>query len=218
MHFHMTILSLHLWDLCTLPAFVLAPPPSNLLRSSLRGYEHLLYIWSLVLFHLKQSHLLQEIAKTELKNLNNQKEHLQDEISDVKERSEKLEALYQEQEELLDKIFDGEYGSESENRLENILDQVGCESPLPVLNTTKVQFQHEQMRNRIVEANFKWRQAQLMVDYAYKQLDHAVSKWNEVSTLSERYECLSQCTSACTWTNGLCVVAFGERGAGLTLS
>ena len=33
------------------------------------------------------------------------------------------------------------------------------------------------MRNRIVEANFKWRQAQMMIDYAYKQLEYAVNKW-----------------------------------------
>ena len=39
------------------------------------------------------------------------------------------------------------------------------------------------MRNRIVEANFKWRQAQLMVDYSYKQLDLAVAKWVEVATV-----------------------------------
>ena len=54
------------------------------------------------------------------------------------------------------------YGSEEENRLEHALDQ------------------HEQMRHRIVEANFKWRQAQLMVDYAYKQLEYAVKKWLEI--------------------------------------
>ena len=44
-------------------------------------------------------------------------------------------------------------------------------------------FQLEEMRNRIVEANFKWRQAQLMVDYSYKQLDLAVAKWVEVATV-----------------------------------
>ena len=43
--------------------------------------------------------------------------------------------------------------------------------------------QIEEMRNRIVEANFKWRQAQLMVDYSYKQLDLAVAKWVEVATV-----------------------------------
>ena len=33
--------------------------------------------------------------------------------------------------------------------------------------------QHEVLRTRIVEANFKWKQAQLMVDYASKQLTEA---------------------------------------------
>ena len=37
--------------------------------------------------------------------------------------------------------------------------------------------QHEELRNRIVEANFTWKQAQLMVDYAFKQLSEAVKKW-----------------------------------------
>jgi len=37
------------------------------------------------------------------------------------------------------------------------------------------------MREKIVEANFKWRQAQLMVDYAYKQLQFGTKKWEEVA-------------------------------------
>ena len=57
------------------------------------------------------------------------------------------------------RIFGGEYGSVEENQLEELLDQ------------------HEELRNRIVEANFKWKQAQLMVDYAFKQLSEAVKKW-----------------------------------------
>ena len=43
--------------------------------------------------------------------------------------------------------------------------------------------QHEEMRNRIVEANFKWKQAQLMVDYAFKQLTEAVTKWSAVPNI-----------------------------------
>jgi hypothetical protein len=57
------------------------------------------------------------------------------------------------------RIFGGEYGSVEENQFEETLDQ------------------HEEMRNRIVEANFKWKQAQLMVDYAFKQMNEAVGKW-----------------------------------------
>ena len=52
--------------------------------------------------------------------------------------------------------------------------------------------QHEEMRNRIVEANFKWKQAQLMVDYAFKQFNESVSKWKSLTNidpgkLEERY-------------------------------
>ena len=63
------------------------------------------------------------------------------------------------------RIFGGEYGSVEENQLEESLDQ------------------HEEMRNRIVEANFKWKQAQLMVDYAFKQLNEAVSKWKALTNI-----------------------------------
>lgn len=83
--------------------------------------------------------------------------------------------MYAKQDELLKRIFGGEYGSAEENQLEELLDQ------------------HEELRNRIVEANFKWKQAQLMVDYASKQLTEAVSKWSAVpnidaSRLEEKYD------------------------------
>ena len=45
--------------------------------------------------------------------------------------------------------------------------------------------QHEEMRNRIVEANFKWKQAQMMIDYSYKQLEYAVNKWAGLQTISD---------------------------------
>ena len=82
--------------------------------------------------------------------------------------------MYAKQDELLKRIFGGEYGSSEENQLEELLDQ------------------HEELRNRIVEANFKWKQAQLMVDYASKQLTEAVTKWSAVpnidaSRLEEKY-------------------------------
>ena len=54
-----------------------------------------------------------------------------------------------------------------ENQLEEMLDQ------------------HEELRNRIVEANFKWKQAQLMVDYAYKQLNEAVGRWQALQGIEE---------------------------------
>jgi len=90
------------------------------------------------------------------------------------EQSTALHSLYSRQDQLLKRIFGGDYGSSEENVLEETLDQ------------------HEELRNRIVEANFKWKQAQLMVDYAFKQLTESVGKWQtlpeiDVSNLEERY-------------------------------
>ena len=57
----------------------------------------------------------------------------------------------------------------------------GTKCGVPVLE--ELLDQHEELRNRIVEANFKWKQAQLMVDYAFKQLNEAVSKWTAVPNI-----------------------------------
>merc|ERR1712141_926287 len=116
----------------------------------------------------------QEIATKELDSLKEQRNNVDNEIRELEEKAVALQELYNEQEQLLSQIFGGAYGSEEENRLESILDQT------------------EEMRNRIVEANFKWRQAQMMVDYAHKQLEYAVQKWKDIeeidaSQLEERY-------------------------------
>jgi len=116
----------------------------------------------------------EEIASKELNSLQEQKNNIENEIRELEEKAVALQELYNEQEQLLSQIFGGAYGSEEENRLESILDQT------------------EEMRNRIVEANFKWRQAQMMVDYAHKQLDFAVGKWKDIneidaSQLEDRY-------------------------------
>ena len=65
------------------------------------------------------------------------------------------------------RIFGGDYGSAEENQLEEKLDQ------------------DEELRNRIVEANFKWKQAQLMVDYGFKQLTEAVGRWEALQGIDE---------------------------------
>ncbi len=100
-----------------------------------------------------------------MKNLKEQQNNLENEIKQTEDKDKKLQALYAEQEELLSQIFGGAYGSEEENKLESQLDQ------------------YEELRNRIVEANFKWRQSQMMIDYAHKQLEFAVTKWAEIETI-----------------------------------
>jgi hypothetical protein len=94
-----------------------------------------------------------------------QQNNIENEIRELEYKAEALQDLYNEQEQLLSQIFGGAYGSEEENRLESILDQT------------------EEMRNRIVEANFKWRQAQMMVDYAHKQLEFSVQKWADIDNI-----------------------------------
>jgi len=115
-----------------------------------------------------------EIAKAELDNLEEQLAALTKDLADFDGQAKDLQALYTKQDELLGRIFGGDYGSLEENQYEQELDQ------------------HEEMRNRIVEANFKWKQSQLMVDYAYKQLKEAVKQWTllpsiDASKLEERY-------------------------------
>merc|ERR1712141_799701 len=116
----------------------------------------------------------QEIATKELDSLKEQRNNVDNELRECQYKYEQLQMLYTEQEDLLSQIFGGAYGSEEENRLESIFDQT------------------EEMRNRIIEANFKWRQAQMMVDYAHKQLEFAVQKWKDIDeidpgALEDRY-------------------------------
>ena len=57
--------------------------------------------------------------------------------------------------------------SAEENQLEESLDQ------------------HEELRNKIIAAKLKWKQAQLMVDYGGKQLNEAVERWQELEGIEE---------------------------------
>ncbi|XP_047739975.1 ninein [Hyalella azteca] len=107
----------------------------------------------------------QEMTEQELNACRKQKQQLHDEVIELERKAEKLQELYKQQDQLLDKMFGGEYGSNLENRLEQELDTL------------------EAHRARILEANFKWRQAQMMLEYACKQLAVAVQKWQDLPTL-----------------------------------
>lgn len=106
-------------------------------------------------------------------SLKEQRNNVDNELRECQYKYEQLQMLYTEQEDLLSQIFGGAYGSEEENRLESIFDQT------------------EEMRNRIIEANFKWRQAQMMVDYAHKQLEFAVQKWKDIDEIDPGYDSFS---------------------------
>ncbi|XP_045112890.1 uncharacterized protein LOC123505534 isoform X2 [Portunus trituberculatus] len=106
-----------------------------------------------------------EIATQELEAHRKQHEQVSQEVAELEEKAKKLHELYKEHDNLLDKLFGGEYGSVAENQLEAELDEL------------------EAHRGRIMEANFKWRQAQMMLEYACKQLAVAVQKWQDLPTV-----------------------------------
>ncbi|XP_043211182.1 uncharacterized protein LOC122375753 [Amphibalanus amphitrite] len=87
---------------------------------------------------------------------------LTSDLSQLRYKVDNLEELHMRQDELLAKIFGGGYGSRRESELEQELDML------------------EAQRARIMEANFKWRQAQMMMEYACRQLAVAVQKWQDL--------------------------------------
>ena len=107
----------------------------------------------------------QEIARKDLESFKDQLGSLKKEVEELEGTSEELDKLYADQDEILEKVFNGSYGSEQENLLESNLDAL------------------EVQRNTVVEASFKWQQAQVMTSYAYEQLKFAVQKWQEILTI-----------------------------------
>ena len=110
----------------------------------------------------------QEIAKADLKSLQDQFAALKTEVEELEGSSAKLDRLYAEQDEILDKVFNGAYGSDRENQLESQLDVLEME------------------RHRVVDASYKWQQAQVMTSYAYEQLKFACKKWTSISQVDQR--------------------------------
>lgn len=104
-------------------------------------------------------------AKDELAESQKQKSELIREVDELKDKVEKFEILQMRQDTLLARMFGGAYGSQRESQLEQQLDML------------------EAQRARIMEANFKWRQAQMMMEYACRQLAVAVQKWQNLSDI-----------------------------------
>ncbi|KAK7096272.1 M protein, serotype 2.1-like [Littorina saxatilis] len=101
----------------------------------------------------------QEIAKKQLDGVTQQKKQLEQEVAQVGQQMEVLMKLYEEQDSILDKIFNGEYGSDLENKLE-----AECDNLL-------------EKKERIAVAKYKWTNARILLDHAVKQLGMACQKW-----------------------------------------
>ncbi|XP_064092285.1 uncharacterized protein LOC135205494 isoform X4 [Macrobrachium nipponense] len=107
----------------------------------------------------------QEITERELETQRKTRDQVAEEVAELETRARKLQRLYKRHDDLMDRLFGGEYGSALENALEAELDEL------------------EAHRCRIMEANFKWRQAQMMLEYACKQLAVAVQKWQDLPAI-----------------------------------
>jgi len=114
----------------------------------------------------------QEIAQKELEAMQHQRDHTQAEISTLQQEVDQLNALYKEQDQLLASIFDGEYGSELEDRLECQLDDL------------------QDRKQRIGVAKYKWANSRVLLQYACNQLAFVTRRWQEViqvGNVQQRY-------------------------------
>jgi len=107
----------------------------------------------------------QEIAKKDLDGVTKQKETTEAEINHLKGDAEKLKKIYAEQDELLSGIFDGNYGSELEYKLEMNLDTA------------------LDKKQRISVAKYKWSNARVLLQTAVNQMAFGVKRWTEVGKL-----------------------------------
>ncbi|KAL8572357.1 hypothetical protein ACOMHN_023126 [Nucella lapillus] len=104
----------------------------------------------------------QEMVQQQLSGLTQQKKALEREVAEVGKHMEVLLKLYDEQDDILGKVFNGAYGSDLENQLEA---------------------QYEgllERKERIVVARYKWANAKLLLVHAVKQLGLACSKWMDI--------------------------------------
>ncbi|XP_069102531.1 arginine and glutamate-rich protein 1-like [Argopecten irradians] len=94
----------------------------------------------------------------------NEKEikQVEKQAAEAKVGNDQLNKLYQEQEELLNSIFSGSYGSALENELEADLEM------------------HRERKQRIDIARYKWTNGRVLLSHACKQLETATKKWTEM--------------------------------------
>ncbi|XP_041356021.1 serine/threonine-protein kinase dst2-like [Gigantopelta aegis] len=105
----------------------------------------------------------QEVAKKQLDGIKEQTKGLDSEVKSLDADVERLKKLYDEQDELLDKIFSGEYGSDLENRLEREVDMLLDE------------------KERVGVAKYKWTNSRVLLQHACNQLAFAVRRWEDLA-------------------------------------
>ncbi|KAK7475332.1 hypothetical protein BaRGS_00033408, partial [Batillaria attramentaria] len=101
----------------------------------------------------------QEVAKKQMDGIAEQKQQLEKEVATLGKEMESLMKLYDEQDAILGRIFNGAYGSELENKLEAEFDAI------------------LERKERIMVAKYKWTNARILLQHAVNQLGVACGKW-----------------------------------------
>ncbi|CAG5130832.1 unnamed protein product [Candidula unifasciata] len=101
----------------------------------------------------------QEVLKKQLEGIQMQARNCDAEVQEMSKEMSKLALLYDEQDQILDDIFSGAYGSGLENRLESEVEEL------------------LDRKERIGVAKYKWSNGRLLLQHAYNQLGYAVSRW-----------------------------------------
>ncbi|XP_023224348.1 uncharacterized protein LOC111625436 [Centruroides sculpturatus] len=104
----------------------------------------------------------QEMIKRELETTVQQRDKLKEEVIKLGKEGEEYQILSQKQDEFLDSIFGGSYGSDLENRLEKEVDLL------------------KERKQHIDQAYFKWKQGHVMVKQGCAQLGYALKKWKDL--------------------------------------
>jgi len=105
----------------------------------------------------------QEMVKKQLDDINEKTNSLTKEANEMAKEMNKLLALYDEQDQILDDIFSGEYGSDLENSLELAVEQL------------------LDRKERIGVAKYKWTNGRLLLQHACNQLGFAVKRWTTLA-------------------------------------
>jgi hypothetical protein len=106
-----------------------------------------------------------EISNNELKSVVQQFENAKEKLEKYKKENQKALEIYNEQMNILYSTFDGDFGSELENKLETQVNELGKSK--------------EQLRSAL----HKWSNARFLLVYAYNQIQASEQSWMELMKL-----------------------------------
>ena len=111
----------------------------------------------------------QEVAEKELKGIQQEYNSLYAEVDSLKKDYEQLTMLSKQEEETLNELFGGKYGSELEEQLEMETD---------LLNERK---------DMITATRNRWCNAKVLMQHAFGQLRYSTRRWAQINTVGREF-------------------------------